>query len=124
MKAVWNGKTIAESNAILDLEGDFYFPFSSLKRQYFRPSQTRSTCLFKGRARYLTLKVNGQFLKDAAWYYSPSDECADLLKNRVGFWKGVEFQESSNFRKAWEVVKVSLNSLKKAPIQLLSKLSS
>lgn len=124
MKAVWNGKTIAESNAIIDLEGDYYFPLSSLKKQYFLASQTKSHCPMKGRARYLSLKVNGRFLESAAWYYSPEEDCADLLKNRVGFWKGVEIQESSNFRKAWEVVKINLHSLKNAPINWFSKLSS
>lgn len=124
MKAVWNGKTIAESSEIIDLEGDYYFPLSSLKKQYFVESNTRSLCPLKGRARYLSIKVGKNFLENAAWYYSPEEECADLLKNRVGFWKGVEIQQSSNFRKAWEVVKISLHSLKNAPINWFSKLSS
>ena len=36
-RAIWNGKVIAESDRIEELEGDVYFPESSLKREYFPP---------------------------------------------------------------------------------------
>ena len=35
-KAVWNGKVIAESDTIEEVEGNVYFPENSLKREFFR----------------------------------------------------------------------------------------
>ena len=32
MKATWNGKVIAESNDIVEVEGNAYFPLSSIHR--------------------------------------------------------------------------------------------
>ena len=37
-RAIWNGKVIAESEKTETVEGNVYFPESSLKREYFRPS--------------------------------------------------------------------------------------
>ena len=51
-KAVWNGIVIAESDTYETVEGNVYFPESSLKREFFRPSSTTSTCPWKGQARY------------------------------------------------------------------------
>ena len=74
-RAVWNGKVIAESDATEIVEGNVYFPEDSLKREYFRPSSTTSTCPWKGQARYLNLLIDGQDNPDAAWYYpEPSTE--------------------------------------------------
>jgi len=43
-KATWNGKVIAESDTTEMVEGNIYFPESSLKREFFRHSSTISTC--------------------------------------------------------------------------------
>ena len=50
-KAVWNGVTIAESEKTQTVEGNLYFPESSVKREYLRPSSTTSTCPWKGQTR-------------------------------------------------------------------------
>ena len=41
-RAIWNGKVLAESEKTVTVEGIVYFPESSLKREYFRPSSTTS----------------------------------------------------------------------------------
>ena len=43
-----------------EVEGNVYFPEASLKREYFRPSSTTSTCPWKGQARYMSLLIDGQ----------------------------------------------------------------
>ena len=43
-RAIWNGKVIAESDTTETVDGNVYFPEASLKREYFRPSSTTSTC--------------------------------------------------------------------------------
>ena len=65
-KAVWNGKVIAESDTYETVEGNVYFPESTVKREYLRSSSTTSTCPWKGLARYYSLLVDGQENQDAA----------------------------------------------------------
>ncbi len=53
-RAIWNGRVLADSDQIMDVEGTVYFPETSLKREYFRPSSTTSTDPATGQKRYLT----------------------------------------------------------------------
>jgi len=92
-KATWNGKVIAESDTTEMVEGNIYFPESSLKREYFRPSSTISTCPWKGQARYYSLLVDGQENQDAACYYPDPKPAARNVKNHVAFWRGVEVEK-------------------------------
>ena len=90
MKAIWNGETIAESDDTIIIEGNHYFPFDSIRKEYFIPSSTHTTCPWKGEASFLTLVVKGEKNEDAAWYYPQPSELARDIKNRVAFWRGVE----------------------------------
>jgi uncharacterized protein (DUF427 family) len=89
-RAVWNGKVLAESEKTETMGGSVYFPESSIKREYFRPSSTTSHCPVKGQARYLNVQVNGEENLDAAWYYPDPKPAARKIKGRVAFWRGVE----------------------------------
>ena len=60
MKAIWNNKVIAESNETINVEGNQYFPKSSINKEYFKASDTHSTCHWKGVASYYTLEVDGE----------------------------------------------------------------
>ena len=93
MKAIWNGKVIAESNDTVVVEGNHYFPEDSIKKDLFNESSTQSRCPWKGLASYYTVKVDGKENKDAAWYYPEPKEAAKNIKNRVAFWKGIEVTE-------------------------------
>ncbi|MGC9374362.1 MAG: DUF427 domain-containing protein [Bacteroidales bacterium] len=90
MKAIWNGKIIAESNDIIKVEGNNYFPLASIKKEYLKKSDMQSVCPWKGKASYYSLEVNGNTNKDAAWYYPEPKDAAKEIKGRVAFWKGVE----------------------------------
>ncbi|OLD56948.1 MAG: hypothetical protein DMG11_12285 [Acidobacteria bacterium] len=90
MKAVWNGKTLAESNATVVVEGNHYFPRDSVKKEFFHDSDTHTTCPWKGLASYYDVVVDGKVNKDAAWYYPEPSEAARNIKNCVAFWKGVQ----------------------------------
>ena len=90
MKAIWNGTVIAESGDTVVVEGNHYFPESSLKREFVVGSNHRSTCHWKGEARYYSLLVNGDLNPDAVWYYPEPLEAAAEIKDRVAFWKGVQ----------------------------------
>lgn len=90
MKAIWNGKVIAESKDTVIIEGNHYFPADSIKKDYFKPSNTQTTCHWKGTASYYNVDVEGKENKDAAWFYQEPYELAKGIKDHVAFWRGVE----------------------------------
>lgn len=90
MKATWNGQVIAESDDTIMIEHNQYFPPGSIKKEYFKPSSTHSTCPWKGVASYYTLEVDGKENKDAAWYYPTAKDAAKNIEGRIAFWKGVQ----------------------------------
>ena len=89
MKAIWNGAVIAQSDDLVVVEGNQYFPMDSLNREYVTFSNHKTTCHWKGQASYLSLLVNGELNTDAAWYYADPKPAAEEIKDRVAFWKGV-----------------------------------
>ncbi|MFZ5503399.1 MAG: DUF427 domain-containing protein [Pseudomonadota bacterium] len=93
-KAIWNNQVIAEAHAseIQRVEGNVYFPPSAVKREFLRPSETHSTCVWKGLASYYDVVVDGKVNKDAAWYYPETSEMAARLKDHVAFWRGVQVE--------------------------------
>ena len=93
MKAIWNGATIAESDDSVVVEGNHYFPESSLKREYVTFSNHRTSCPWKGQAHYHSLMVDGDLNPDAVWYYPEPSEAAAQIKGRVAFWNGVQITE-------------------------------
>lgn len=90
MKAVWKNKVIAESNDTVVVEGNHYFPKSSVSDDYLVASDTTSGCPWKGTASYYSVKVDGETNQDAAWYYPDPKPAASEIKDRVAFWKGVQ----------------------------------
>ena len=93
MKAIWNGKTIAESDKTIVIEGNHYFPIEGINEDFFKESTTHTTCHWKGEASYYSLEVDGKENKDAAWYYPEASPLAKNIEGMVAFWKGVEVTE-------------------------------
>ena len=93
MKAVWKNAVLAESHQTVMVEGNHYFPPEAVNRQYLRPSNTHTTCPWKGLASYYHINVEGEINKDAAWYYPDPKDGAKNIKNYIAFWKGVEVKE-------------------------------
>ena len=91
-RAIWNGKVIAESETTEMVDGNVYFPESSLKREYFRSSSTTSLCPIKGQARYLNVVIDEQDNPEAAWYYPDPKPAARKIKGYVAFWRGVDVE--------------------------------
>jgi len=92
-KAVWNGVVVAESDKTQEVDDYVYFPESSVKREYLRPSSTISTCPWKGQARYYSLMIDGQENQDAAFYYPNPKPAARNIKGYIAFWRGVEVEK-------------------------------
>ncbi len=89
MKAIWNETVIAESDDIVTVEGNAYFPASALRPEVIRPSTHTSVCPWKGTAHYYSLEVDGAANPNAVWYYPDPKDAAANIRGRVAFWKGV-----------------------------------
>ena len=92
MKAIWKDTVIAQSDDLVVLEGNQYFPESSLNRDYVTFSNHKTSCPWKGQASYYSLIVDGELNTDAAWYYADPKPEAEEIKGRVAFWKGVKIE--------------------------------
>ena len=90
MKAIWNGEVLADSNETVVVEGNHYFPPSSLNMQFFKPSDHTTVCSWKGTAGYYDIEVDGKVNKNAAWLYAEPKSAAENITGRIAFWKGVE----------------------------------
>lgn len=100
MKAIWKNTVIAEApvSDLLRIEGNWYFPPTSIKKEYFKKSDHQTICVWKGEASYYDIVVNGETNEYGAWYYAaPKEGSIDLAKgdftNYVAFWNGVEVAE-------------------------------
>ena len=91
MKAIWNGAVIAQCDDTVVLEGNHYFPESSLNRDFVTFSN-HHTMSWKGQASYYSLLVNGEMNTDAAWYYPDPKSGAENIKGHVAFWKSVKIE--------------------------------
>jgi uncharacterized protein (DUF427 family) len=100
MKATWNGTIIAEApqEQLIRIEGNWYFPPDSLKKEYFEKSGHRTFCPWKGEAFYYDVVVKGNVNEFGAWYYpQPKDGSIKRVKkdftDYVAFWNGIEVIE-------------------------------
>jgi uncharacterized protein (DUF427 family) len=82
MKAVWHGKTIAESDNTLRIEGNYYFPPESVNKGYLTPSKRIYVCYWKGLARYYHVGKPSDLDKSAAWYYPNPTRLSRFLVRR------------------------------------------
>jgi uncharacterized protein (DUF427 family) len=94
MKAIWNGTTVADSDATVVVEGNHYFPPESVDARYLLDSDTHSSCPWKGQASYRSLLVAGETNQDAAWFYPTPKDAAAEIKDHFAFWHGVEIVTS------------------------------
>ena len=84
-KAFWNDHTLAESNETIRVEGNHYFPPNSINKEFFKSSDSHTTCPWKGVASYYNIEVDGSVNKDAAWYYPNPKDAAKQIKEYVAF---------------------------------------
>lgn len=92
-RAEWNGAVLAESDDIVVVEGNAYFPAASIKQAHFQASETHTVCSWKGTASYYSVEVAGKVNHDAAWYYPEPMEAAKQITGRIAFWKGVTVRD-------------------------------
>jgi uncharacterized protein (DUF427 family) len=71
MKASIAGVVVADAPdaELISIEGNYYFPPSSLRAELFSDSATPYNCPWKGDAQYHDVAVDGTTHHDAAWSY-------------------------------------------------------
>ncbi|MCU1440749.1 MAG: hypothetical protein JWP85_1746 [Rhodoglobus sp.] len=100
MKAVLGEMVIAEApkEELIQIEGNWYFPPSSVNEELLQKSDTPYTCAWKGECQYFSVKDGDQLLQDRAWSYptpypSSFDRVGKDYSNYVAFWKEVQVVE-------------------------------
>lgn len=97
MKAVLGDTVIAEApkEDLISIEGNWYFPPSSVNAALLSESATPYTCPWKGQCQYFSVVANGETLQDRAWSYptpypTAFDRVGKDFSNYVAFWKEVK----------------------------------
>ena len=100
MKAVWKDQVVAEApkEELIYIEGNWYFPPGSIKKEMFRESDTPYTCPWKGECQYFDVGTGEEWSKDSAFSYpNPLPGALDIVKkdfsNYVAFWRDVTVSE-------------------------------
>jgi uncharacterized protein (DUF427 family) len=92
-RATWNGAVLAESADTVVVEGNHYFPLADVHAQHLRPSDSHTTCHWKGLASYYDVVIGDMVNRDAAWYYPDPSPLAERITGRVAFWHGVKVDQ-------------------------------
>jgi len=95
VKAVWNNKTVAESDDIIEVEGYFYFPESAVNKKFLKESDMHTTCPWKGVASYYDVVVDGKVAQNSAFYYPhpKTDMAKEKVTKRIAFWQEVDLED-------------------------------
>ena len=96
MKATWNDQVIAEApqEDLIRIEGNWYFPPSAMKDDFFTKSEHRTICHWKGEASYYDVTVDGSKNAFGAWYYpnlktGSAERVGKDFTNYIAFWNGI-----------------------------------
>ena len=92
-KATVNGTIIASSDATVVVEGNHYFPASSIDWDVFTETAHTTGCPWKGTANYYSITVDGTTLDNVAWTYRDPKEAAAEIKDHVAFYPQVSVSD-------------------------------
>ncbi|HYD95857.1 MAG TPA: DUF427 domain-containing protein [Noviherbaspirillum sp.] len=92
MKAIWNGMVIAESDDIVLVETDYFFPLASVKPEYLRLSRTTAAAAASHSVITFNLQAGRLKCSDAVWYYDHPRYAPAGVFGRVAFRKEVRFE--------------------------------
>ncbi len=90
MKATFQGATVAQSDDVVVVDGEHYFPKASVNMALLLSSNHRSRHAQYGDETWYSLLVNGEMLPEAAWTYAKPSEASEPLRDRIAFTRGVQ----------------------------------
>jgi len=88
--ATFNGTVIARSHETVVVEGNHYFPVTSVTADVLEPTDHSTHCPWKGDASYYDVVVDGERAPNAAWYYPQPKDAAAAITGHVAFYPVVE----------------------------------
>ncbi len=88
MQAIFNGTVLAESNDIVKVDGNPYFPREAMNTAYFRESSLTTVCGWKGTARYWDVVVGDAEISNVVWAYDTPKPDAEKIRERFAFYRG------------------------------------
>ncbi|NDV01701.1 DUF427 domain-containing protein [Pseudoroseicyclus tamaricis] len=85
------GAVLGESDKALELtEGDYppviYFPREDIAMAFLEPSETVSTCPWKGEARYFSIVAKSGTIPDSAWSYEEPKAGVEAIAGHLAFY--------------------------------------
>ena len=97
------GEKLASSDRALLLEETgspdrYYLPREDVRTDLLRPTDTKSTCPFKGEASYWSVEAGGQVHDDVVWSYETPIDAAKQITGLLCFYteRGVELTVTPN----------------------------
>jgi uncharacterized protein (DUF427 family) len=89
MQALFRNAVVADSSDIVTLDGEHFFPRTSVNASMLLSSNHRSRHARYGNETWYSLLVDGEMLPEAAWAYLDPSEAGETLRDRVAFTRGV-----------------------------------
>jgi uncharacterized protein (DUF427 family) len=91
VEVVVNGEKVAESDrpVLLDETGlptRYYLPREDVRTDVLRPSNSETTCPFKGQASYWSVEAGGETFADLVWSYETPIPAAEGVKGLMCFY--------------------------------------
>ncbi|MBI3706242.1 MAG: DUF427 domain-containing protein [Proteobacteria bacterium] len=93
MKAIWHGKTIAESDRTLEVGGYRYFPRDTVRMDLLRPApKTESDLACPHGVQFYDVATDAARSARAAWSYLAPRASMQQVDHWIGFWDDVRIE--------------------------------
>ncbi|MBZ0200836.1 MAG: DUF427 domain-containing protein [Ignavibacteriaceae bacterium] len=93
VKAIWDKTVLAESNDFKIVDGHYYFPINSVKKQYLRKSSTKQADVKNGTADFYNIVEGQNVCWNAAWSYPEPRDTATGIKDHIGFSASIKIKK-------------------------------
>jgi uncharacterized protein (DUF427 family) len=91
MKAVLNGRVIAESDDIVECDGYHYFPRSAVRMEWLeKVDKTERDHACPHGVQFYDVLVDGVRHRRNAWSYEAPRSSMQRVDQRIGFWEDVD----------------------------------
>jgi uncharacterized protein (DUF427 family) len=93
MKAIWHGRTIADSDRTLDVGGYTYFPRESVHMELLKlTAKTQSDLACPHGVQFYDVVDGSARSARAAWSYEAPRTSMSQVDHWIGFWEDVEIR--------------------------------
>lgn len=93
IRVIFNGITIADTHhakRVLETSHPpvYYLPPQDIQMKFLQTAARGGWCEWKGSWKYFSIKTNGKFIENAAWYYPDPGADFAAIKQHVAFYAG------------------------------------